>query len=189
MGGFLLGLQETSRRCRIPREPAKESRSNESSRHARITSAHGLRPDSSVMKFQYTTTLSTNTKGKLTKRPMIELELIGKLENINVLGLIDSGADTTMVNIDYAKVLGIDLERAERKEFIGIGNSPVTTFVSSVTMKVKHFDVPITSTVVFTDSSSVDVLLGQEDFFECFRIKFEKDHDMFDLSLAPKASK
>jgi hypothetical protein len=52
-------------------------------------------------------------------------------------------------------------------------------------MKVPHFDVPITSTVAFTDSPSVDILLGQEDFFQCFRIKFEKDRDTFDLALSP----
>lgn len=137
------------------------------------------------MKFQYTTTIATNTKGKLTKRPIVELELAGKNETIQVLGLIDSGADTTLMNIQYAKVLGIDLERAQKKEFLGIGDARVTTFLSSVTMKVKHFDTPITTPVAFTDSPSVDVLLGQEDFFECFRIKFEKDHDTFDLTLAP----
>lgn len=141
------------------------------------------------MKFQYTAIASTNTKGKLTKRPIVELELIGKAETLNVLGLIDSGADTTLVNIEYAKVLGIDLEKAVKKEFLGIGDARVTTFISSVTMKVKHFNVPITATVAFTDSPSVDVLLGQEDFFECFRIKFEKDHDTFDLSLSPSVQK
>ena len=52
-------------------------------------------------------------------------------------------------------------------------------------MKVKHFGTPITTPVAFTDSASGDVLFGQEDFFECFRIRFEKDHDTFDLSLSP----
>lgn len=51
------------------------------------------------MKFQYTSTTAVNTKGKLTKRPIVELELFGKNGNINVLGLIDSGADTTMMHI------------------------------------------------------------------------------------------
>ena len=88
------------------------------------------------------------------------------------MGLIDSGADTTMMNIEYAKALGIDLEKADKKEFLGIGDTCVTTYVSSVVMKVRHFEIPITTPVAFTDSSSVDVLLGQEDFFECFRIKF-----------------
>ena len=137
------------------------------------------------MKYQYTATPSNNTKGKLTKRPIVELEIIGKNDTLNALGLIDSGADTTMMNIEYAKVLGIDLENAQKKEFLGIGSARVTTYISSVTMKVKHFDMPITTPVAFTDSSPVDVLLGQEAFFECFRIKFEKDHDTFELTLSP----
>src|SRR3989338_4147728 len=140
------------------------------------------------MKFQYTTTIATNTRGKLTKRPIVELEVIGKKETMNVLGLIGSGADTTMMNIQYASALGVDLEKARKKEFLGVGSARVTTFLSSVTMKVKHFDTPITTPVAFTDSPSVDVLLGQEDFFEYFRIKFEKDHDTFELSLSPSVS-
>ena len=91
-----------------------------------------------------------------------------------------------MMNIEYAKILGIDLDRAHRKDFLGIGDARVATFLSSVTMKVKHFDKEIVTPVAFTDSPSVDVLLGQEDFFECFRIKFEKDHNTFDLALSSK---
>lgn len=138
------------------------------------------------MKFQYTTTTSTNTKGKLTKRPIIEIEIVGLKESVTALGLIDSGADTTMMNIEYAKLLGIDLDKAEKKEFLGIGDTRITTYIASVTIKVKHFDKPITTPVAFTESSSVDILLGQEDFFESFRVKFEKDNDTFDLSMSPK---
>lgn len=91
-----------------------------------------------------------------------------------------------MMNIEYAKLLGIDLSKAEKKEFLGIGDHRVTTYISSVTMKVKHFELPIITPVAFSDSPSVDILLGQEDFFEAFKIKFEKDNDTFDLSLSPK---
>lgn len=138
------------------------------------------------MKFEYTTTLATNTKGQLTKRPLIELELIGKDRTVYAFGLIDSGADTTLMNIEYARDLGIDLERATKKEFLGIGNSRVNCLLALVQMKVRHTDMAITTPVAFTDSPSVDILLGQEDFFECLRIKFEKDHDSFELSLSPK---
>ena len=138
------------------------------------------------MKFQYTTTIATNTKGKLTKRPLIELELVGNGQTIHALGLIDSGADTTMMNLEYARVLGIDLKTANKKEFLGIGGTRVNCFLSSVEMKLRHTDQTFTSTVAFTESPSVDILLGQEDFFECFRIKFEKDHDVFELSPSPK---
>jgi len=137
------------------------------------------------MKFQYTTTLATNTKGKLAKRPLIELELIGKDRSIVAFGLIDSGADTTLMNVEYARELGIDLANTRKKEFLGIGNSRVACYLSSVQMKVKHIDTVVTSPVAFTESPSVDILLGQEDFFESFRIKFEKDHDTFEVALAP----
>ena len=75
------------------------------------------------MKYDYTNTLATDTKGKLTKRPMVELELLGNKRSVNVLGLIDLGADTVMVNIEHAHDLGINLGNARRKDFLGIGNS------------------------------------------------------------------
>ena len=88
-------------------------------------------------------------------------------------------------NTSYLRytTLGIDLSKAVKKEFLGIGETRVTSYIASVDMKVKHFNAPVTTPVAFTDSPSVDVLLGQEDFFEVFRIKFEKDHDTFELSL------
>jgi len=138
------------------------------------------------MKFQYTTTTATTTKGKLTKRPLIELEPVGNGQTIHALGLIDSGADTTMMNLEYARVLGIDLNNATKKEFLGIGGTRVSTFLSTINMKLKYTDHTFSTSVAFTDSPSVDILLGQEDFFECFRIKFEKDHDVFELSPVPQ---
>ena len=56
-----------------------------------------------------------------------------------------------------------------------------------MTFKVKCFDKPVTAAVAFIDSPNVDILLGQEDFLEQFRVKFEKDHDVFELTLSPQA--
>jgi len=49
-------------------------------------------------------------------------------------------------------------------------------------MKLKYTDQTFSTMVAFTESPSVDILLGQENIFECVRIKFEKDHDIFELS-------
>jgi hypothetical protein len=38
----------------------------------------------------------------------------------------------------------------------------------------------------FVDSENVNILLGQEVFFEMFKIKFEKDHDVFELTPVKK---
>ena len=38
----------------------------------------------------------------------------------------------------------------------------------------------------YVDTKHVNILLGQEIFFDSFKIKFEKDHDMFELVRANK---
>ena len=115
------------------------------------------------MKFEYTSVFGTNAKGRLLKRPLVELELIGKNKNIKALGLLDSGADTTLINLEYAKALDAVLDTERKKEFIGISGARIPCYLSSITLKVKHFDKPVAALVAFIDSPSVDILLGQED--------------------------
>ena len=62
------------------------------------------------IKYDYSTTIkSVDTKGKFRKRPIMEIEVIGKKGSKRMLGLIDSGADMVMLNMEYAEVLGFDL--------------------------------------------------------------------------------
>ena len=61
---------------------------------------------------------------------------------------------------------------------------PIEGFVSNLTLRIEHqmedFDAP----VIFIDTD-IPVLLGREGFFDLYRIKFEQDHDTFELSPAP----
>lgn len=38
----------------------------------------------------------------------------------------------------------------------------------------------------FIESDAVDIILGQDGFFDRFRIKFEKDHNVFEISHSKK---
>ena len=138
------------------------------------------------MKFKYTATMAPDTKGRYVKRPLIELEILGKDVSVKAFGLIDSGADTTLMNIEYAKRIGIVWGDGRVKSFVGISGPSEPCQLGVVPIKVKYFDEPIDLAVAFIDSPAVDILLGQEDFFERFRIKFEKDHDVFELSAVKK---
>jgi hypothetical protein len=138
------------------------------------------------MRFRYTTTPFTDIQGRFIKRPLVEVTLVGPLGRIPVLALIDSGADSTLIRADYARALGISLDPRNTKDFLGIGPERMPCFLAPITFQVRYFEVPFTITAGFIDSRSVDVLLGQADFFEHFRIKFEKDRDVFELSLSPK---
>lgn len=134
------------------------------------------------MKFKYTNTMTLDTKGRFIKRPLIELEIVGKDKQVKAFGLIDSGADTTLMNIEYAKRVGLTLDINKSKHFAGISGPSARCYLSRVPVKIKYFDEPVSMAVGFIDSPSVDILLGQEDFFDSFRIKFEKDHDVFELN-------
>jgi len=138
------------------------------------------------MKFKYTTTMTSDTKGRLVRRPLIELNILGGDKLVKAFGLIDSGADTTLMNIEYAKRAGIILDLEKTKLYLGISGPSTPCYLSVVPIKVKYFDDPIDVSVGFIDSPAVDILLGQEDFFERFKIKFEKDHNTFELSTAKK---
>ncbi len=136
------------------------------------------------MKFQYWTVSGvTDSRGKMVKRPIIELELTGRDgKKNNFTGLIDSGADTTMLNIQYADFLGKKLDDKNTRNIMGVANGTVPVYVSTFKFRIKAMGEEIEVPAWFVDSSNVDILLGQEVFFETFRVKFAKDHDTFELN-------
>lgn len=134
------------------------------------------------MKIKYTPFFTSDTKGRFTKRPMLKLELTLKDGRvINPLGLVDSGADQTMVNIAYAKELGIDLTNAPQRKMNGIKDGSVDTFIADFPIKPVGLGEEITVSACYVDSKNVDVLIGREGFFDAYRIKFEQDHDTFEI--------
>lgn len=138
------------------------------------------------MKYKYTSTPTFSENGRIVKRPLVEIEMAGKERKVNAVGLLDSGADSTLVNIQYAKVLGIVLDEKKKKDFVGIQDARMSCYLGELSFRVKHVDKTVVIPVAFIDSPSVDVLLGQEGFFDAFKIKFEKDHDTFELVAVKK---
>lgn len=132
----------------------------------------------------------TDSRGKMVKRPMLELELLDKdgKKLFGSLGLIDSGADTTMLNMQYALALGVDFANVSDKKVRGIGPGEVRTKPGMVKFRVTKLSEVIELPVWFIDSPNVDILLGREVFFEIFRVKFEMDHDTFEVIKSHRAS-
>lgn len=139
------------------------------------------------MKFKYTTAGTSqgvllDSRGKAVKRPVLTLLLRGKGgEQFDTPAVIDSGADTTTVNLQYAKALGIPLNHEVSRDIIGIGTGKVKVLQGVFPFTIKEMDVALEVPAWFVDSENVNILLGQEVFFDTFKIKFEKDHDVFEL--------
>ena len=137
------------------------------------------------MKYPYTSFYIENYS-KAIKRPMISLEVFGSDDSKEFDALIDSGADVCLMNLEIAEALGIDLVGATPNNFTGISGNVDGHRVEKVKVKVDGFTRTVEMPVCFVDSPSVGILLGQEGFFDLHRIKFEKDHDTFEVASVKK---
>lgn len=64
---------------------------------------------------------------------------------------------------------------------MGISMEPIEGFVAELTFRLQHQKETFRAPVIFIDTD-VPVLLGREGFFDRYRIKFEQDHDAFEIT-------
>lgn len=134
------------------------------------------------MKFKYSTVFEErSTIAKLSRRPVVEIDLFGPKGKITIANaLVDSGADISIFNSAFAKAVGIDLGKPTRS-FTGIGG-PIAGYEKEIEMQLRGDEKRIKILTAFTDSPFVVALLGEEGFFDKYRIKFERDRDNFEIN-------
>lgn len=134
------------------------------------------------MKFPYIKTPVIDPRRKWTSRPIIPVTLFGPKGSVNVDALIDSGADKCLFNSALGNEIGLDLEKGEKENFSGIEGEEITASMRRVQLQVVGIDEKIEITAGFTDARGVFAILGQEGFFDNFRIKFEKDRHTIEVN-------
>lgn len=113
--------------------------------------------------------------------PNIEVELSYNSKSIKVIGLIDSGCQVTNANPALAKYFCIDLTKCPKIKIGGVGGSGSRGFISNLDMQLRDFGRKFNSPIIFTENLPIPLLLGQDNFFEKFDIKFEKRNNTFEL--------
>lgn len=129
----------------------------------------------------------TKFKGKKIPfyRPMITVRLTHKSKSIPMLGLLDSGADKTLINRDLGEQLGIDFNKCQKANMTGISGKSQPTWDTTIKLEVKEFPgVEFQANVCFIDSTFVGLLLGHVGFFEFFDVKFQTLRQQFEIDLA-----
>lgn len=134
------------------------------------------------MKFPYLKLPSRDPKLKWTARPYIPIRLSGPKGSKEIYALIDSGADRSLFNIQLAEILGLDLDKAAEEIFSGIEGGSLKAKLHKVSLKVVGMSEEIEILAGFIDSAGVVAILGQDGFFDAFKIKFEKDHGMVEIN-------
>lgn len=115
-------------------------------------------------------------------RPLLEIEVSSKSNSarLPLLAMIDSGTDSTVLHIDLAHRLRIDLSSCQKVKLGGIG----TTFgyISTIQLIVPSINVSMDIPAMFAENLPLQGLLGQRHFFQRFKIRFEKDKNKFYLA-------
>jgi hypothetical protein len=141
----------------------------------------------SWIKFQYTPSQETDKEGNIlgiSYVPLLEVEFVNGDKKFAGRALVDSGAYMTLANAEIAKMLEISGEGCPRKPVSGIVGS-TEGFVKEVSLNVKYFEGKITIPVLFVEGLRAGILLGHRGFFENYRVKFQADQNIFEITKAP----
>jgi hypothetical protein len=98
--------------------------------------------------------------------------LIGPSQiSVPTFGLIDSGADATCFPLDYARLLGIKLDKCQ-KETVRTAGGPAPEYIwKSEPIKAVILGRLLELEARFSDTPMP--LLGQVDFFDRFKVRFD----------------
>jgi hypothetical protein len=135
----------------------------------------------------YDYTSRTHRRGKPLYRPLLDVEVSGAAQTETFTALVDSGSETTVISEEIALILGITPAGKRTVKIAGFGERP--GFIAQVNIVVPEFrENVLTTDVVFVHGVShdfpFDILLGQDDFFRRFHIRFEKNMNKFYLKAA-----
>lgn len=106
-------------------------------------------------------------------RPYVDIRLEGPRDSLRTLGLIDSGADTTIFHSSLIPVLGLNQATAVSSGMIrGVGG---LTRSWSFWLDLHVVELRFRSLVSFSPGVSKSYgLLGRRDFFQAFQVGFDE---------------
>lgn len=132
------------------------------------------------LEVSYTPYVDSKTQKSVTK-PVIPvvIEHLGK--EIKCLGLVDSGADYSLFNAEYADGLGLPVERGSLKDIRGISGS-LKCREQEVTLKFlsgKHFKKIKGKRMFSRKYKRPFALLGRDTIFKLYEITFNEKEKLF----------
>ena len=137
------------------------------------------------MKYDYLGTPQSDSRRPWRWRPWLEVEFATRDgKKAKTVGLVDSGADEILLDLPFTELLGVDIAKCEEGTTMGIGGQRQTFYRTTLSLTVLHGK-PIEVPVCFT-KLGVGCLLGQDGFFDQYRIRFERDHKSFELVPVPR---
>ena len=122
-------------------------------------------------------------------QPYLTVHLWHGSRRVNVIALVDSGADSSLMDISYAEVLGLD--RAEAQ--VVVGELADGTSVDLLTWPDKPLELQFETDrfpfrgqfVDFPGGADPPNLLGRSDFFQRYIVQFWDAAQMMNIDTSP----
>ncbi len=104
--------------------------------------------------------------------PLVPITAFGAAGEMDVLALIDSGAEHSVFGLDLAERLGVPLDDAQSVVIVGVGGQESAAFLTDISLKLGsyHWIGP----AVFSAAVSQRAILGQAGFFKYFTVVFRR---------------
>ncbi len=133
------------------------------------------------MVLTYSYTKINHEDGTVSFVPVVPLTLVGSADTILAEGILDSGSDTIALPQHMAEILGLPL--LGKEPAAGIGGmvwSATSTMKLRFGREAEHYEFLVPCKVMLT-GQDFPVLLGQEGFFDKFKILFNFPQKKFSL--------
>ena len=118
-------------------------------------------------------------------RPRIRVRVRHRDRFVDVLALIDSGADDCLFPKGIADLLDLPLQAENACRYVGVGGDEVRSVFQAVTLEIGHWSFP--AYVGFLEAPTAPALLGQNGFFSRFIVKFDLPREAMEIELAQEA--
>ncbi len=103
-------------------------------------------------------------------RPVVEFEVHANNEWIPIVGILDSGADVTLLPKSFLEVFGFEPRIEEVKEVRGIGDGRITVVIKTIRIRFAGVEFDARAAIALVED--FPYILGREDVFDKFKITF-----------------
>lgn len=115
-------------------------------------------------------------------KPIIPVCLFYKNSFVKIEALIDSGADFCVFHSEIAEILGIKWQKGHAHDFLGITGEHGKVYFHTIKIKIGTSTKEISCGFSKNLSEYSYGILGQEGFFENFKVNFSLKNETIEIS-------
>src|SRR2546430_13692960 len=136
------------------------------------------------MALKYSYTYRSGDDGALLRMPMVRVVVTNpnNKKQVEVGCLIDSGANDIFLNTRLADALGVDITKGATQEYQGITSAPVRASEQFLSLHVEDDMSQFNVACSFLPDLPVFGLLGQNGFFDNYKVVFKRYDNTFELT-------